>query len=183
MSDQSPFASRWLLGPGPDRVKFYTRLYTLPAPASPHALIVFVHGYDEHIGRHERVHTRVAERGVAVFAWDQRGFGRTALGNLEQDEGTESGSGAYGRTGDSNTVMRDVRWAIDTARRFVPADTPVFLWGHSMVRSFLAGSHILPEILRRYAHAGWRYSTGLRHPFQRNWARSLGRCTCGCSAS
>ncbi|VDB94441.1 unnamed protein product [Peniophora sp. CBMAI 1063] len=119
----SSFTESWL--PGPQSTSFYTRLYT-PPPATPtRALLVFVHGYLEHIGRYETAHSRWASRGVAVFAYDERGFGRTALG-----EQRSAGAG-YGRTGGGDARMGDLEWALRYAREEVKG-VPMFLMGHSM---------------------------------------------------
>ncbi|KZV77155.1 lysophospholipase [Peniophora sp. CONT] len=123
MSLETPFSEAWL--DGPLFTSFYTRLYRPPASVPTSAVMVFVHGYMEHVGRYEAAHTRWASRGVAVFAYDARGFGRTAL-----DE-HRSASSAYGRTGGMSERMLDLEWALNHARAEVPG-IPLFLMGHSM---------------------------------------------------
>ena len=71
--------AEWIEGPG--KCRFYTRRWTADAPV---ARIVFVHGFVEHIDRYDWAFTRLASRGVSVFAYDQRGFGRTAYATSTQ---------------------------------------------------------------------------------------------------
>lgn len=72
----STYLDAWLSGP--DDTRLYTQTYTPPTP--PVAMLVFVHGAAEHCGRYTHTHTSLsAEHGVAVFTYDQRGFGKTAL--------------------------------------------------------------------------------------------------------
>lgn len=122
----STFSESWLKGPS--GTSFYTRRYTPTSrnEKTPRAVIVFIHGYDEHIGRYEKFHRAWAARGFSVFAFDLRGFGRTAL-----DEAHRSPGSVYGKMG---TVLRDVEWAVRYASRISTKEVPVYLMGHSMVR-------------------------------------------------
>jgi acylglycerol lipase len=119
-----PYTEAWLNGPSYH--KFYTRTYTSTSPAK--AAVVFIHGFIEHIGRFEHIFPKYQARGITVFAFDQRGFGRTA------EDKERSKDAMYGKT---NTVdaLRDTEWAVGVAKEKV-GDAPVFLMGHSMV-SFL----------------------------------------------
>ncbi|KIK61239.1 hypothetical protein GYMLUDRAFT_43302 [Collybiopsis luxurians FD-317 M1] len=112
----------WLSGP--QETQFYTRTYR-PSSSPVRALIVFVHGFQEHIGRYAHIHPLIAERGIAVFTFDQRGFGRTAL-----DKDKRSKKSSWGKTGWSDQ-MQDIDWAIRTAQKEF-SGVPVFLTGHSM---------------------------------------------------
>ncbi|EGO26422.1 hypothetical protein SERLADRAFT_447627 [Serpula lacrymans var. lacrymans S7.9] len=122
----STYQESWLLGP--QSTNFYTRTY--PSPTSPpHAALVFIHGFIEHIARYDHVFSAFAARGITVFAYDQRGFGRTAL-----DEGGRSKGSAYAKTS-WREQLEDVEWAVGRVRRGeVPGceGVPVFLYGHSM---------------------------------------------------
>lgn len=123
MSD-SPFTESWLSGP--QGTRFFTRTYH-PSPSShTKAVVVFVHGFAEHIARYEHVFPRWSSHGIAVFAYDQRGFGRTAL-----DEQNKSKDSAYAKTS-WKEQLEDIEWAVQhTKRQFT--GVPVFLYGHSMV--------------------------------------------------
>lgn len=119
----SSFTEAWL--PGPKSFSFYTRTYHPPS-GSPSAVVVFIHGFIEHVARYEYVHKRWASRGFVVFTFDQRGFGRTAL------DPKKSSSAVYGRTGDADQIS-DIEWALRVAQEANPT-VPLFLMGHSMVR-------------------------------------------------
>ncbi|KAH9177498.1 alpha beta-hydrolase [Lactarius sanguifluus] len=117
----SNFTEAWI--PGPKSSSFYTRTYT-PASGSPRGVVVFIHGFIEHIARYEHVHKRWAEKGFVIFTFDQRGFGRTAL------DSKKSPDAVYGRTGDTDQIP-DVAWALQVAQEANPT-IPLFLMGHSM---------------------------------------------------
>lgn len=69
-----------------------------------------------------------AARGIAVFAYDQRGFGKTAMGK----EGKLQ-SKLYGRTSGEEQA-KDIEWALAHVKSGLAKDgVPVFLMGHSMV--------------------------------------------------
>ncbi|KJA28801.1 hypothetical protein HYPSUDRAFT_61643 [Hypholoma sublateritium FD-334 SS-4] len=118
------YTEAWL--PGPAATQFYTRTYLPPAGTAPRAVVVAVHGFAEHIGRYAHFHPRVAARGIAVFAFDQRGFGLTGLDTT----GKRSRDSAYGKTS-WREQMGDVAWALGHAGTAF-AGVPVFLYGHSM---------------------------------------------------
>ncbi|KAI0738056.1 lysophospholipase [Daedaleopsis nitida] len=87
--DLSSFTEAWLEGPYGH--KSYTRTY--PAPTAPEAILVYVHGFADHISRYEDVHSIFSQQGITVFAYDLRGFGRTAL-----DKQNRSPGEYYGKT-------------------------------------------------------------------------------------
>jgi hypothetical protein len=116
------YTESWLSGP--KDCQFYTRTYKADEPK---AVVVFVHGFIEHIGRYEHVHRVFRDRGISVFCYDQRGFGRTAL-----DE-KRSKDSVYGRTSWKDQAA-DIEWAVKHVRGEF-GDIPTFLVGHSMVRS------------------------------------------------
>ena len=118
----SNFTEAWL--PGPKSLSFYTRTYQ-PTSGSARGVVVFIHGFTEHVARYEYVHKRWADRGFVVFTFDQRGFGRTAL------DPKKSAGSVYGRTGDADQIA-DIAWAIRVAQEANPT-VPLFLMGHSMV--------------------------------------------------
>jgi len=99
-----------------NKCRFYTRRWTAPNPV---ARVVFVHGFVEHIDRYDWAFKRLASRGISVFAYDQRGFGRTAWATSTQ--GITSWSKA----------LPDIDHFIaqELAR---DQSTPLYLYGHSM---------------------------------------------------
>ncbi|KAI0663986.1 lysophospholipase [Cubamyces menziesii] len=119
-STPPPFTEAWL--PGYDGLQFYTRTYHAP---SPRAVLLFVHGFAEHTGRYEWAHGVYASRGITVFTYDQRGFGRTAL-----DSKHKSKSSSYGKTGWPDQLS-DIEWWVKKLKSEYPS-LPLFLMGHSM---------------------------------------------------
>ncbi|KAI6015590.1 alpha beta-hydrolase [Pisolithus marmoratus] len=122
MSTTTPYTEAWLSGP--QQTRFYTRTYK-PEDQQTKAAVVFVHGFAEHIGRYEHVLPAWSARGIAVLAFDQRGFGRTAL-DLENKSKTSS----YGKTS-WKEQLEDIEWAVKHVKNEFGA-MPVFLYGHSM---------------------------------------------------
>ncbi|KAF9450096.1 alpha/beta-hydrolase [Macrolepiota fuliginosa MF-IS2] len=124
MSVALPYTEAWLQGPL--KTQFYTRTYLPQADnAHPKAVIVFIHGFAEHVGRYTHFHPKIAAHGIAVFALDQRGFGLTG-----QDVEKRSKGSAYGKTGWKDQ-MGDIAWAVGYAKDAFKG-VPVFLMGHSM---------------------------------------------------
>lgn len=119
------YTESWLTGPS--STSFYTRTYLPSSEVKPKAAVVFVHGFAEHIARYEVIFLMYAARGIAVFAYDQRGFGKTAMGK----EGKLQ-SKLYGRTSGEEQA-KDIEWALAHVKSGLAKDgVPVFLMGHSM---------------------------------------------------
>ncbi|PSQ55256.1 MAG: alpha/beta hydrolase [Bacteroidetes bacterium QH_10_64_37] len=98
-----------------DGLSLYTQRWTPDRDAA--AVVLLVHGYAEHCGRYDHVAEAFVDRGAAVHAYDQRGYGRS------------DGRRAY--------VDRFEQYLadLDLFRRHVQTktpDVPVFLFGHSM---------------------------------------------------
>jgi acylglycerol lipase len=138
----------WILGP--ENSKFYTRRYdTVNAKAH----IVFVHGFQEHIARfvlsydishivflhlphsicivsYDHFFTKFAANNISVFAFDQRGWGRTACDERERSPGAR-----YGWTSRPRQLA-DLEFFIKREAAHITTDgkqLPLFLMGHSMV--------------------------------------------------
>ncbi|CCH89044.1 Lysophospholipase [Modestobacter italicus] len=90
-------------------------------PGDPRATVQVVHGASEHSGRYERLAGALTAQGLAVYAMDLRGHGRTA-------EGT--GTGRFGAPGVEG-VLADVRAVHLVAAEQHPG-LPRLLLGHSM---------------------------------------------------
>lgn len=121
------YVEQWI--PGFGGHQFYTRTY---ASRSPRAVVLFVHGFAEHIGRYEHAHVKYPPRGITVFAFDLRGYGRTAL-----DKKHKSNDSAYGKT-NWEWQMQDIEFFGRYLKKEYP-DVPLILMGHSAVRSMLHG--------------------------------------------
>ena len=88
------------------------------APAQPpRAAVLLVHGYAEHCGRHGILAETFSEASALVFAYDQRGYGRSG------------GRRAYVDTFDR--YLDDLAQVLEVVRPRTP-DVPLFLFGHSM---------------------------------------------------
>ena len=88
----------------------------LMAP-KPQAVTVILHGLGEHSGRYLHVMDALAGRGIASFAPDHRGHGRTARGR-------------FGDIRSIDRVVEDVEEIVELAASKIPG--PVFLLAHSM---------------------------------------------------
>jgi acylglycerol lipase len=122
MSESVESNIAWLQGP--ENHSFYTHTYA-PSNGTPlRGALLFVHGFIEHIERYGHVFPVWAKHGFGVFAYDQRGFGRTALGDKKSDDA------AYGKTS-LVQQMQDLTWAAGEAQKKFPG-VPLFLMGHSM---------------------------------------------------
>ncbi|KZT69648.1 lysophospholipase [Daedalea quercina L-15889] len=116
-----PYVEAWLSGPRGHQ--FYTRTYA--ATRAARATVVFIHGFAEHVGRHEHAHRYWQTEDITIFTFDQRGFGRTAL-----DAEHKSKDAAYGKESFEDK-MRDVEFWVRHVKSQHP-DLPLFLAGHSM---------------------------------------------------
>jgi len=94
--------------------------YRLPmdrsGPEEPRAVILALHGFTDHRGAFDRLGEAIAADGIAVYSYDQRGFGET------RSRGIWAGQAAY--VADAREV-----WHL-LARRY--AERPVYLLGESM---------------------------------------------------
>ncbi|KAJ6631504.1 Alpha/Beta hydrolase protein [Mycena sp. CBHHK59/15] len=115
------YTEAWLAGP--QSTQFYTRTYTAP-PSASKAVLVFIHGFADHVGRYTAADAQFSARGINVFTFDQRGFGKTAL------DAKRSKTSSYGKTSGKDQ-MDDIKWALDHAAKEFPG-LPIFLSGHSM---------------------------------------------------
>lgn len=142
-TSKTPYAEHWLQGP--QSTSFYTRLYlpssssntadaTSTPPTRPKAALIYVHGFVEHVGRYDHLHSYFADHGIAVFAFDQRGFGKTAL-DLEH----KSSGSSFGKTSGKDQLI-DTEWAILHTKEEMEKrgwdGVKLFLMGHSMVSPY-----------------------------------------------
>jgi len=138
-TSELPYTEAWL--PGPGSHQFYTRTYSPPS-SPPSAILIFVHGFVEHIGRYEASFPAFPQRNVMLFAFDQRGFGRTAL-----DAEHKSKDASFGKTSWVEGLT-DVEFWVKYWVKECPG-VPVFLMGHSMggglVCAFPTRTHAPPS--------------------------------------
>jgi alpha-beta hydrolase superfamily lysophospholipase len=117
------------------------------------ATVAFIHGLGEHIGRYDHVFSKFASAGIRVFAYDQRGFGRTVLQNSHlvdgiyffavlyiliithnTDIGSKSNAMVLGDSQGLSVALADIYRACRVEKEVgVRQDgVPHFLFGHSM---------------------------------------------------
>ncbi|HKL88779.1 MAG TPA: lysophospholipase [Salinibacter sp.] len=111
-----------------DGLRLHTQHWS--PPSAPKATVALVHGYAEHCGRYNHVARAFLERNAAVYAYDQRGYGRS--------EGRRAYVASFGR------YLDDLARFLDYVRSQQP-DAPLFLFGHSM-----GGLVVLKYVLERH---------------------------------
>ncbi|EDN97581.1 hypothetical protein SS1G_12434 [Sclerotinia sclerotiorum 1980 UF-70] len=94
----------------------YTKTWKPDAP--PKALLIFIHGFSDHINRYYILFPTLASRGIEVRAFDQRGWGRSVTKPSEK-----------GLTGPTSLVISDI---VSFIKAQMPSPVPIFLMGHSM---------------------------------------------------
>ena len=97
--------------------ELFVRRWPAAAEGEPWAFVLLVHGVAEHSGRYEHVGSRLADAGLDVTAYDQRGFGA---------------SGGRRAFVDSWSVVHDDLEAQLAAVRARAGDLPVAIYGHSL---------------------------------------------------
>ncbi len=90
---------------------------------NPKANVIIVHGMAEHAQRYDDFANFLNKNGFNVYAYDQRGHGKTA-GKVEKQ-------GFFAEKDGWNKVTGDLKTMIETANSEFP-DIPVFIFGHSM---------------------------------------------------
>lgn len=101
------------------------------------AVVVFVHGMQEHALRYDRIGSDFANKGYVFSAHDQRGHGKTAY-NAEAN-----GTGMFGKLADKDgfeKVTSDLAEIIDEAKKDFPGKK-IILFGHSF-GSFVVQNYI-----------------------------------------
>jgi acylglycerol lipase len=147
----------------PDGNKLYTKSTHPPTSTHTTARLAFIHGFSEHIGFYDPFFRILASNGIAVYAFDQRGWGRSVLEKRHR-----------GLTGATNQVLDDITQFLHSLPA-TDAAAPLFLMGHSM-----GGAEVLT-----YAAQGPKASTsGIRgylaeapfvalHPKSRPWKSTV----------
>lgn len=100
-----------------DGTELALRHWRVPDGRRPWATLLLVHGLGEHSGRYEHVGARLAEAGLDVYAYDQRGFGA---------------SGGRRAWVDRWSGFHDDLAERMVAARSAAAGGPVVLYGHSL---------------------------------------------------
>ena len=124
-------------------------------PDEPSATALIVHGYAEHSGRYEHLGSWLADRGLAVHAFDHQGHGRSA------------GRRCYVRK--FSDFLDDAEHAMARARD-ARADLPFFVIGHSMGGLITASLAVerRPDVTR-FVTSGAALASATPMPLIRRW--------------
>jgi acylglycerol lipase len=95
-----------------------TQLTRSQPDTPPVAKLIFIHGFNDHINRYYELFPTLASRGIEVYGFDQRGWGRSVHKPAEK-----------GLTGPTTQVISDIVSFIKTQ---LPSTVPLFIMGHSM---------------------------------------------------
>jgi alpha-beta hydrolase superfamily lysophospholipase len=98
---------------------------------NPKAVLCFVHGLGDHIGRHTHVGDFMAEHDIAMVTYDQRGHGRS--------------EGKRGHVPSYDALLTDAESMLSYTKEIYP-DTPLFLYGHSMGGNVVANYALKKEV-------------------------------------
>ncbi|KAF2021641.1 alpha/beta-hydrolase [Aaosphaeria arxii CBS 175.79] len=99
-----------------DGKKLYTKTWKTEGPAK--ARVVFIHGFSDHCNNYDNLFPALAAKGIEVYTFDQRGWGRSVQKPAEK-----------GHTGTTARVLNDITSFIKTV---IPSPVPLFMMGHSM---------------------------------------------------
>ncbi|ROT34805.1 alpha/beta hydrolase [Sodiomyces alkalinus F11] len=114
-----------------DGAELYTKTWTPDGPVR--AKLIFIHGFSDHINRYNGFFLALSARGIQVFGFDQRGWGRTV--RVPADRGL---------TGPTTQVLSDIAAFIRDKLPPSPSVTdndgivattvepPIFVMGNSM---------------------------------------------------
>lgn len=94
----------------------YTKSWLPDGPTK--AKLIFTHGFSDHVNRYGAFFTALAQRGVAVHGFDQRGWGRSVRKPAEK-----------GLTGPTSQVLADI---VAFLKPHLEGQESVFVMGHSM---------------------------------------------------
>ncbi|KAK0820885.1 hypothetical protein LTR75_001204 [Friedmanniomyces endolithicus] len=103
----------------PDSHKLYTKTWKA-ATDPPRARLAVVHGFSDHCNQYGILFPTLAQQGIAVYAFDQRGWGRSVQEPAQK-----------GRPGPTRQVMDDITTFIRSLPDGEPR-IPLFMLGHSM---------------------------------------------------
>lgn len=106
--------------------------YKHTAETNAKANVIIIHGMAEHAQRYDNFAAFLNKNGFNVYAYDQRGHGKTA-GSIEKQ-------GFFSEKDGWSKVVADLKTMIDTVQTDSPG-LPVFLFGHSM-GTFVARTYI-----------------------------------------
>ncbi|KAL6151074.1 hypothetical protein ACJQWK_10768 [Exserohilum turcicum] len=101
-----------------DGKQLYTKTFRTEGPAK--ARLVFIHGFSDHVHTYGDFFPALAARGIEVYTFDQRGWGRSVSKPSER-----------GDTGPTAQVLDDMTSFLQAVIAMA-SPAPLFLMGHSM---------------------------------------------------
>lgn len=113
--------------------KLYARRWMPPAGTAPRGIVLIAHGMAEHAGRYDAFARYLAAGGLAVYAHDHIGHGRSVVSRDRW--GCLPGDKA------ARILVEDMRKLRNIAVQEQPDGLPVILFGHSM-GSFIARAYL-----------------------------------------
>lgn len=127
VGDVSLYGKTWLVSPplntalAPSPTPLTTGLQ--PDDATPTvAKLAFIHGFSDHLGRYYGFFPTLAAAGIAVYGFDQRGWGKSVRKPADR-----------GLTGPTTQVIGDIAaFLTQVVVPAAPASAPLFVLGHSM---------------------------------------------------
>ena len=114
--------------------------------ADPKAVIIIVHGLDEHQGRYDYAAGRLNGEAFSVYRFDNRGHGRS--------------DGAQAYIEDFNTYLDDALTVYEIAKKENP-ELPIYMLGHSMGGFIAAGFGVKypAKLAGQILSGGWTNKT------------------------
>ena len=127
----------------------------------PKAVVAFVHGHGEHMGRYAHVGAAFSKAGYALMGFDLRGHGKSG--------------GARGHAPSVEALMQDIDLLLEQVRRRYPA-LPVFLYGHSIGGALVLnyGLRRKPDVKGVIASSPALHTEPEKHPAKLMMAKVLG---------
>lgn len=126
--------------------------------------VLVIHGMADHAARFKRISTLLCENGYVVYAYDQRGHGKTA--------GTTNKIGIISDSHSLDLLVEDVHFMVETLKKDFK-NLPVFIFAHSM------GSFVAQGFIQKYgttikglALSGSNGSIGIKAQFARIIAKA-----------
>ena len=151
----------------PDKpAEVYTRTVR-PGKSIPlKARLAFIHGFSDHCNTHDDLFIPLAEKGIIVYSYDQRGWGRCVKKPADK-----------GKTGPTKQVLDDITHFLQNQvlNRQDEAQLPLFMLGHSMggqetlTYAATGPTEVLSKIRGFMAEAPWI----ALHPSTKPWKTTV----------
>lgn len=121
-----------------DGLDLHFKRFHPPSSVPVQASVVFVHGFIEYIDRYNETFPLFAARGIELIAFDQRGFGQTAMKAQGGWKTHYSNTTWPQQFEDAKAVVAEQRRWLD--EKYGSGKISLFLLGHSMVSEGVVGA-------------------------------------------